>query len=91
MRKTAEPQTLALAPEDSKLIGVQFIGLRMDRQLLWPEGEYEFELLGWISREPRDREVDLKTSFRVEITRHECDFLRYWAAVSERTTVECQA
>jgi hypothetical protein len=84
MIKTAEAQTIELDAGDSKLIGVQFMGLRLDRQLLWPEGAYEFDLLGWVNREPRDRDVDLKTSFRVKISRHESDFLRYWAAASDR-------
>ena len=83
MRKTAEAQPLELGARDSKSIGVQFIGLRLDSRLLWPEGTYEFNLLGWVSREPRDRDVDLKTGFRVKVSGRECDFLRYWAAASD--------
>jgi hypothetical protein len=83
MTKTAEARPLELGARDSKSIGVQFIGVRLDSRLLWPEGTYEFNLLGWVSREPRDRDIDLKTVFRVKVSGRECDFLRYWAAASD--------
>lgn len=82
MRKTANAKMLELYAEGSKSIGVQFIGLRLDSRLLWPEGTYEFNLLGWVSREPRDRNSDLKTRFRVKVSGRECDFLSYWAGAS---------
>jgi hypothetical protein len=82
MRKTDKAKMIELDAGGSKSIGVQFIGLQLESRLLWPEGTYEFNVLGWVSREPRYRDVDLKTRFRVKVSGRECDFLRYWAGAS---------
>ncbi|MGH9891396.1 MAG: TIR domain-containing protein, partial [bacterium] len=58
--KTADAGPLELGPGESQLLGVQFVGPRMDWKLLWSAGEYEFDILGWVNREPRELEADLR-------------------------------
>jgi hypothetical protein len=77
--KTADAGPLALGPGESQLLGVQFIGPRLDWNLLWSAGDYEFDILGWVNREPREPEADLRTRFRVKISPWEAGDLNRWA------------
>lgn len=77
--KTADAGPLELGPGESRLLGVQFIGPRLDWKLMWPAGEYEFDILGWINREPREPEADLRTRFQVGISHWESQELNRWA------------
>lgn len=77
--KTADASPLELGPRESRLLGVQFIGPRLDWKLMWPAGEYEFDILGWVNREPREPEADLRTKFRAKITPRESQELSRWA------------
>ncbi len=77
--KTADAGPLELGPGESQLLGVQFVGPRLDWQLLWPAGDYEFDILGWINREPREPEADLRTRFQIEISPRESRELNRWA------------
>jgi hypothetical protein len=77
--KIADAGPLELRPAESRLLGVQFIGLRLDWKLLWPAGEYEFDISGWVNREPREPEANLRTRFRAKISPRESLDLNRWA------------
>jgi hypothetical protein len=79
MEKTADAAALELGSEESRLLGVQFVGPRLNWKFLWPEGEYEFDLLGWVNRGAREPEADLRTKFRVVINSSELRALNFWA------------
>jgi hypothetical protein len=83
--KTADAGPLELGPGESQLLGVQFIGPRLDWKLLWPAGEYEFDILGWVNREPREPEADLRTRFRVKISPWESRELNRWYKAPDST------
>ena len=83
MEKIADAAVLELGPEESRLLGVQFVGPRLDWELLWSAGEYEFDILGWVNRGPREPEADLRTKFRVEISHRESLDLNSWAQASD--------
>ncbi len=82
MEKISDAAVLELGPEESRLLGVQFVGPRLDWELLWSAGEYEFVILGWVNRGPRELEADLRTKFRVEISHRESLDLNSWAQAS---------
>jgi hypothetical protein len=84
MKKTADASALEVVRESSTLIGGQFVGPQIGKELLWPPGIYEFEFLGWVNRPPRVAEIDLRTSFQVEITPMEANYFMHWAAASDR-------
>jgi TIR domain len=77
--KSADAGPLELGPEESRLLGVQFIGPRLDWKLMWPPGEYEFDILGWVNRQPREPEADLRTRFQAKISPWESQELNRWA------------
>ena len=79
MVKTADAATLELEPEASQMLGVQFMGPRLDWELQWPAGEYAFDILGWVNRSPREPEANLRTRYQVEISPMESQGLNYWA------------
>jgi hypothetical protein len=79
MVKTTDAAALELGSEDSRLLGVQFVGPRLNWEFLWAEGEYEFDILGWVNREVRESEADLRTKFRVMIKPWESQALNFWA------------
>jgi hypothetical protein len=83
MEKIADAKALRLRPEESRMLGVQFVGPRMDWEHQWPVGEYEFEISGWVNRGPRDPKPDLRTKFRVEIGPRESRGLSHWAEASQ--------
>ena len=65
------------------MLGVQFVGPRLDWELQWPAGEYELDILGWINKGPREPEADLRTKFQVEINSWESRELTLWAEAPE--------
>jgi hypothetical protein len=77
--KTADAGPLELGPGESQLLGVQFVGPRLDWKLLWSVGEYECDILGWVNREPREPEADLRTRFRVKMSPWELQEINRWA------------
>ena len=81
--KTADAGPLKLGPGESQLLGVQFIGPRLDWKLLWPVGEYQVDILGWVNREPREPEADLRTSFQVKLSPWESRSLNGWATAPD--------
>jgi len=83
MVKTADAATIELEGEESRLLGVQFIGPHRDWKDLWKQGGYEFDILGWVNTEARDAKPDLKTKFRVVINPEEHRWLNYWARASD--------
>lgn len=83
MEKTADAATLELGPEASRMLGAQFVGPRLAWELQWPAGQYEFDILGWVNRGPREPEADLRTRFKVEISPQESQWLNFWAEAPE--------
>jgi hypothetical protein len=83
--RITDARPLELRPLESRLLGVQFVGLRLDWELLWPAGEYEFDISGWVNREPRDPQANLKTRFRANISPRESLQLNHWAKASNST------
>jgi hypothetical protein len=84
MYETAETDSMVVKPGEEKEIGVQFVGPKLNRKLFWAPGRYAVELMGWVKHQPRLRDVDLKTSFQIDITSQESDFLRYWSTAPDR-------
>lgn len=83
MVKTADAAAMELGLEASRMIGTQFVGPHLAWEFQWPVGEYEFDILGWVNREPRGPEANLRTRFKVEISPQESQWLDYWAEAPE--------
>ena len=83
MEKTADAAALELGPEESRMLGVQFVGPRLDWEFQWSAGQYEFDILGWVNRGPREPEADLRTRFQVEISPRDSRDLNLWAKAPE--------
>lgn len=78
MEKTADAAELEVDSRSSRMLGVQFVGPRMDWELQWPAGEYEFDMQGWVNRSPR-QEADMRTRFRTRIGPRDVAALNQWA------------
>jgi len=67
VQKTTDPYPLAVSPRSNLLQFVEFKaaeGVKIDS---WPEGRYEFRLLGWANRPNRKSSPNVKAIFHIEI------------------------
>jgi hypothetical protein len=67
VQKATDPYPLAVSPRNNLLQFVEFKvaeGVKID---FWPEGRYEFHLLGWANRPNRESSPNIKAVFHIEI------------------------
>ena len=68
VEKEIDPYPVAVSPKDSKLIFVGFQADLAEQKCTWPEGEYKFEVIGWVNRKHRRKSSNLKSIFHTQIT-----------------------
>lgn len=67
VRKTTDPFPIAVSPRSSALQFIEF-KLANDAQIdFWPQGRYEFRMLGWANRPGRNTSPNLRTIFHIEV------------------------
>lgn len=67
VEKDTDPYPVAVPQKDSKLV---FGGFRTEanQNCKWPEGKYEFKVIGWVNRRDRMQSSNLESIFHIEIT-----------------------
>lgn len=71
----------ALSAGDSRLLGGQFVGPTIARDLLWREGTHTVEIVGWVERNARHEEPDLHARFELTVSDIESAMIRQGAEV----------
>jgi hypothetical protein len=79
MEVSAAAEPMELAPGISRFVGVQFKGPRLEWPLQWPAGTYDFDILGWVNRNPREHDADLRTRFSAVVSGRDALDLDGWA------------
>ena len=83
MHKVDHYARIRLPPGSSKQLGVQFRGTSFDPENVWLAADYEFQLLGWVDREPGEEKANLKTLFRVRVTEAKAQEIRRWMTAGD--------
>jgi tetratricopeptide (TPR) repeat protein len=82
MTKTSDAHEIEVEAGASRSLGIQFLGPALEPHHLWTPGEYEFELYGWVNRQPGHDRFDLKTKFKAEIHDSETIQVKYWSGAT---------
>jgi hypothetical protein len=80
MRKIADPHPITVPPEESHVLGIQFVGPASIAEYLWPEGRYGFDLRGWLTATQSPKPPDFTTPCALHVTTEDATNLRYWSA-----------
>lgn len=66
--KKSDPYPIAVTKEDSEPLFVQFRVEPSGSKPAWPEGKYEFTVVGWVNRKNKKKSSNLKTQFHIRIS-----------------------
>lgn len=72
--KETDPYPVAVPPKDSRLVLGGF-GTEPKQECKWPEGEYEFKVLGWVNSKNHLQPSNLESRFHIKITKDTIDEL----------------
>jgi hypothetical protein len=67
LRKTTDPFPIAVVPRSSVLQFIEFKIAEGEKIDYWPQGRYEFNILGWANRRDRKSSANVTATFHVEI------------------------
>ena len=67
VRKTTDPFPIAVVPRSSVLQFIEFKIAEGEKIDSWPEGCYEFNILGWANRRDRKSSPNITATFHIEI------------------------
>jgi hypothetical protein len=67
VEKETDPYPVAVPQKDSKLVLVAFQA-EANQTRKWPEGRYEFKVIGWVNRKDRLQPSNLESTFHIQIT-----------------------
>ena len=67
VQKESDPYPVAVPKKDSKLLFVEFQA-EANQSCEWPEGKYEFKVIGWVNCKDRLRPFNLESIFHIRIT-----------------------
>jgi hypothetical protein len=67
VRKTTDPFPIAVGPRSSAFQFIEFKLAEGDAIDFWPEGRYEFNILGWVNRRDRKFSRNITATFHIEI------------------------
>jgi hypothetical protein len=68
VEKETDPYPVAVPQKDSRLVfaGFQAEPNQSDK---WPEGRYEFKVIGWVNRKDHRQRSNLKSIFHIQVTK----------------------
>jgi hypothetical protein len=67
VRKTTDPFPIAVVPRSSVLQFIEFKIAEGEKIDSWPEGRYEFNILGWVNWRDRKSSPNITATFHIEI------------------------
>jgi len=68
VEKETDPYPVAVPQKDCKLVLVGF-QTEANQNCRWPEGRYEFKVIGWVNRKDRRLPSNLKSIFHIQVTK----------------------
>lgn len=80
MQRSYQALPLTLGAGESRLLGVQFIGPRIDPGLVWAPCRSVVEVVGWVDRPGRREPPDLQCRFGLRLGEDEASQLAPWLA-----------
>jgi len=67
VRKTTDPFPIAVVPRSSVIQFIEFKIADGEKVDYWPQGRYEFNILGWVNRRNRKSSPSITVTFHIEI------------------------
>jgi hypothetical protein len=87
MYKTGDAAPVTLQDGEEREMGIQFVGPEAMPDYLWPTGEYQLLLQGWLREPTAESEPAIQGVYHFEITPYEANGLTYWRQASEHDWV----
>jgi len=66
--KTTDPFPIAVLPRSNAFYFIEFKLTKGEQIKYWPQGLYEFNILGWANRRDRKRRPNITATFHIEIS-----------------------